>query len=439
MWYALIFKEEGQLKAALSEVEKKGLVAHSHPVSLGSTPGVAFPALTFPPEFRKELLRALGLSNGPDVATTDPRLRLILTDRATFLGQPHDRNEGIEDVLRIYANELDTYILATNPHGSASPPAEEKIFHVRFYSAPMKSPDQKGITLSKAFGWQLPLGVRDALPPSGLGIPIRSPEGIVGELLENNLYILFDLPHNTQAPDEEYICTLLAQIMERVLEVQAMSERGRAEIEEERYARLVLRRQRLKLARAMGQRRALKRKIREAEKTIVQTQQQLDLVEAELSAVQDEEDADGAARKEFQTLLRLPHVMGVAIEKDGYLRVITDEIYLQHGGRTYRLGQYAIQIHLESGALGILNQTPKRWANTIVHHPHVAGPDGTQICLGNYGPVLQLISEGQWLIAVQLIIDFLHHINAEHAHYLQRLQTCWAPLPKQRPCTCGKM
>jgi len=438
MWYSLLYKDEKEVRTALRRLTKRKIVAHGpFPVLLPSMPSSPFPGLIFPEEVREEILHTLKLNDGPTTATTDPKLRLILTQGVTVLGQLGDRVAAVEDVLKVYAPELGLHIIATNPHGSESTPgSEEGIFHIRFYATPRKSPDQKGITLARAFGITLPPGIRDALPPSGLGIPIRSPEGIVvAELLGNTLFVLFDLPHGL---DEELPCHLLARIMELVVEIRAGQ--GQKEDIEDRYTQLAMRRHRLKLVALLGKRRALLRKIEESERAIAQAKQHLEPVEDELATLQaaGQKDTEAAARQEFKKLERLPHVMRIEIE-GGYLRVYTDEVYLQHAGKTYPLGRYQIRIPIDEGRpLAILNENPKRVGETLQHHPHIHG-DGTRMCLGNFAPITQLIATWQWGVVAQLMIEFLHYINADHTEYVKILQAGWTPLPESRPCSCGKM
>jgi hypothetical protein len=431
MWNALILKEE-QVKAALAELKKKGLVAHPYPISLPSAPGLAFPGIVFPEEAEEEILSALGLIGGPRVATTDPRLRLILTDKVTILGQRGDKQGALADVFRIYAPELGAYILAANPHGNASPPTDEEgVLHVRFFSTPI---GPKRTVLDKAFGHALPPGMKDSLMPSGLGVPIRSEGAIIGELVGGTLYILFDLPHAT--PDEELPRNLLARVLEEVLEVRARSRGdGREESMEERYIRLALRRQRLRTVALLGRRAALKAKLSEARNAIFQAKSGLKEAEREL-ALLGRGDPREAAEKEIRALKNHPHVQRIVIDGD-YLSVFTDEIFLQHEGKTYNLGKYQIKVPLEGGGrLAILNLSPKMAGNEQVHHPLITGADGRTMCLGNFAPVISLIAERQWGLVAQLILQFLHHVNPAHEIYVRRLQSLWTPLEEPRPCTC---
>jgi len=244
----------------------------------------------------------------------------------------------------------------------------------------------------------------------------------------------FDLPHNT--PNDELPYNLLAQILELALEVRTKGqEQGqRGSDVEEQYIRLALRRHRLRLVALLGHQKALTRRIEAAEQTIAQAQRELADVKRALQEL-EQEGAEGTARQEFTNLLRLPHVTRVEI-REGHLCVYTDEIYLQHAGRTYPLGRYQIRIPLDKGRpLAIVNQTPKRVDKTLYHHPHIRG-NGAQMCLGNFAPVTQLIAERQWALAAQLMIEFLHYVNADHTGYIKILQTCWKPLAKPRPCSC---
>jgi hypothetical protein len=437
MWYALSFRSEVDAKIAAETLQNRKLVGEVHPVALPFTPETTFPAVVFPEEMREDVLSALALQDGPTTATSDPKLRLILGEPVTVLLPCGDLVDAVVQVLRIYASELGRglSLVASNPHGKPCVPVEEdRVLHIRFYSSPR--PSTQAQTFAKLFGKVLPAGVRDGLAPSGAGVPLAAPEGVVAEAHGNNLYILCDLPHPA---DEELTRTILAQILELFLEFQVRGESPghRRGDDAEAYVQVCLRRQRLRLVELTGRREALARKMADAQQAIRDCLRGLEEVDLVLQGVGERQASElEAARQEYQTLLNLPHVER-AETVGGYLHVHTNEIFLQQSGQTYLMGKYAIRIPLFDGSpLAIVNQAPKRSGTAVYHHPHVSG-DGASMCLGNWAPgISQLIASRQWVLVTQSVLEFLHHVNAAGSGYIKFLQTHWTPLEKARPCSC---
>jgi len=438
VWYAIACKSEAEAQRIVKELGSSGMIAEAHPIALPFAPEIFFPAIAFPEEVKEDVLRALSLEDGPTTATSDPKLKLILTEPVTVLGQRGDLDAVVAEVLKIYAPELGVHILATNPHGRPVEPVEEPgILHIRFYSAPRKSSQRHNY--SRLFGRAIPAGMSDGLPPTGMGTAIRAPEGVVAEVHGNNLYILFDLPHPARNNNtEELACYLLAQIMERFLDIRAGSQkRRRAESLESEYVKACLRRRRLQLVDLKGQRTMLERRIEEARRTIERSRRELEGVLHALNRLERQApDILEAAHREFEELTRSPHVTRIEISGE-WLHVYTDEIYLHLDSKAYLMGRYVIKIPMFGrGALTVVNQSPRKGTGAaLYHHPHISG-DGGRICLGNFAPIQQLIAEQEWALVAQLMIEFLHHVNTDVGNYLKVLQQHWTPLKKARPCIC---
>lgn len=431
MWYAIVYKTEAEAQSAVTVLTERKLIGDFHPVAFPFAPEVFYPTVVFPEEFRDETLKALSLSDGPTTATSEPQLRLILTEPVTVLLPSGDLAEATQSVLRTYAPELGMHILATNPHSRMSLPLEEPgVFHLRFYSSPAKS--EKPQPFPQLFRRAIPAGMSDGLPPSGMGTPLLTPEGVVAaEVHGNTLYVLFDLPH-AAANNEELACYLLAQIMELLLDVREAQRRGDGS-PEQGYVKAFHRRRRLQLVKLQGQRLSLEKRIKEARQTIESCRRDLKGVTKMLEGYDGQ--TEELARQEYRDLLKLPHVVRVEIS-GGYLHVHTDEIYLQQDGQTYLLGSYILKIPMFGrGPLAVINKTPKRCDSACYHHPHISG-DGTSMCLGNWAPIIQLIAEQQWSLVTQLMIEFLHHCNTEVGNYLKVLQGYWKPLKEPRSCSC---
>ncbi|MBI4492071.1 MAG: hypothetical protein HY690_04690 [Chloroflexi bacterium] len=115
--------------------------------------------------------------------------------------------------------------------------------------------------------------------------------------------------------------------------------------------------------------------------------------------------------QEFEQLATFPKVRGV--EMDGALiRVLTDTIYLDHLGRRYRIGEFALELDLDRGIRTInLSNTGQKsgW-----DHPHVqAGLP----CLGNLRDGFEkLLGEYQVVPLVSMLIQFLETFNPDTAY-----------------------
>lgn len=131
-----------------------------------------------------------------------------------------------------------------------------------------------------------------------------------------------------------------------------------------------------------------------------------------LSALQEVLTAERARfEHDFEHLLALPHVR--AVEVEGCLvRVLTDAITLEHQGKRYKIGEFALALDLEHGIRVInLANTGDRSA---WDHPHV---QGELPCLGNLRDGFEkLLGECQIVPLTSMLIQFLESYNPETAY-----------------------
>lgn len=114
---------------------------------------------------------------------------------------------------------------------------------------------------------------------------------------------------------------------------------------------------------------------------------------------------------EFESLLEHPDVKGIEVF-DGGLRIFTNTIYITHGRKRYRIGDFRIDIYI-TGKLQIYN-IRNAGRNNSYAHPHIrnGGIGCVQIGGRNLGAVLaQLIGEFEFATAAFTIIEVLKSYN----------------------------
>jgi hypothetical protein len=123
-----------------------------------------------------------------------------------------------------------------------------------------------------------------------------------------------------------------------------------------------------------------------------------------LSTLTKAEQSEDALARDIDALLGIPEVRGVEILIDR-LCLVTDTLDTVVAGKRYRLGRFRLELRFNGDvALKNLNR-----AYGYYDHPHVWN---AKPCLGNIGPsVLKLVSEFQWVAAVQVLIEYLKTVN----------------------------
>jgi hypothetical protein len=60
--------------------------------------------------------------------------------------------------------------------------------------------------------------------------------------------------------------------------------------------------------------------------------------------------------------------------------------------------------------------------------------------MGGFNPgIAKLLEDHEWGLAVQMLLMYLHTINASENRAVQVLTTCWTPLEAPRPCRCQQL
>jgi len=137
---------------------------------------------------------------------------------------PGKNFEGWTDIIPVIQGVqrcFDIKIVPSNPHGEPKKPIEsdnENILHVHFWSTPAPSEKTK---LKRVFGVRLVDGQKDAFKPSNRYNVIKDESGTeVAEYVDNNLYILFDLPHSRG----EGVTEMFTRIMKAYFEIKGRGE-----------------------------------------------------------------------------------------------------------------------------------------------------------------------------------------------------------------------
>ncbi len=401
--------------------KKEALVAARVPViEIQIAEPRAVTGLAFPAENKAQVLEILGLeslqlmetpTNQEGVFLLEPR-----TCRVSKSGENLEAWTEIKPVLQEFADLLGRDIHVSNPHGKASQPAKAgsgKI-HIRFWSRPGAAEAEK-TSIAEVFGIRLGDGQRDALTPSGQGIPIVDPDGVVAaEVIEDTIFVLFDLPHKSGNAGQ-----LIRKIMEEYAILQKDPEeleRLRAEAREreirasrEAYVRECGRRLESTIA-------ATRRSIEDAERTIRDCQKRItEAVRAQSGfckkleqLLQSSAELEKSFAEEFNKLCAVPGVERVRVT-DGVVQIFTDNVEIKYGGSVYDIGRFRLDIYTSGSNGGVRAFNLTRTVNGHAH-PHVKS-DGN-CCLGNIADgVAKLIGEYQYSVLAQVMLQYLRTVN----------------------------
>ena len=114
---------------------------------------------------------------------------------------------------------------------------------------------------------------------------------------------------------------------------------------------------------------------------------------------------------EFERLSRLSEIKSIDVGA-GCLKVDTNPLVVDHGGKKFRMGEFRFEIYL-NGYVHLINlSNPCRYP--FYDHPHIR--DGKP-CLGNHTEALsKLIAEGQFSTVVAILLSYLQSYNPEDAY-----------------------
>jgi hypothetical protein len=348
-------------------------------------------------------------------------------------------SKPLEPVLEEYARALGSPIHAHAPASRLSPPRRGGGLHLHIFALPARPhrfslwPIIPSVEIPAVFSWGLRPGTERALAPGKLfsqGVLKYDHTGhAIAGILGENIYVLFDLPGQS----EELVPLLLRKTLDVCLggmaavlsletgilphqvqiilhrlshatalltldQVRAWRDRPGTE-EPERgveaegllQKRITVNEENLKeLSRQMGSQTRLLNACRERLRT--------------LSTLKGAAQSEEALGRDIDALLGIPEVRGVEVLSDR-LCLVTDSLDTVVAGKRYRLGRFRLELRF-NGDVALKNLSR---AYGYYDHPHVWN---TKPCLGNIGPsVLKLVSEFQWVAAVQLLIEYLKTVN----------------------------
>jgi len=403
--------------------------------------------LAFPEEEKDKVLKLLGIDGKTwaTVRTNDDTILLMEPQgKVSRIGDHLQTWNEFSSVLEEYAELLNVRIVASNPHMSggmkskevvSEPEAEEGVLFLKFNSSPEKT---KGKKFNQVFGFDLGTNQGDGVEYSNQGQPIIDPvsETVVAEVVGDNLYVLFDLPHDDGLKNSQEI---MRQIMEQYVLLQKSPEelkKWRDEAKEREAAKnktayIKECSKRLKVIKNQLEEdiKGKENESTELGQRITNLVRQIEEKRKQLFGFDDLEDREEKFASEYDKLLELPHVKKVLVEK-GKVKVFTDTIYLEYDGKVYEMGDYRIDIPTEDTDLRISNlRMQELTGQTDYHHPHVTGnQDGAVPCLGNISEgVSRLIGTYEFSVVTQILIEYLHSCR-----YPDELTSYWKPMKKTK-------
>lgn len=354
-------------------------------------------------------------------------------------------------VMAEYAKHLGVPIQVHLPPGRFSRPGASAL-HVHLFALPSHAlslplhpfwiqlrPRSRLEPLPSAFGHPLAEGTRLIVgPPAerGRGRLLADAEGrCLVEVLETNLYVLFDLTRQEAGLSRlllrkgldlglgimlESLCNLspyslgcLKVVLEHLSRQTALEELRQVE-GPGRLAGDVLLSQRIEAAeRAL---RAYSVFLDAEERCLSHYLERLQA----LRRLQEDEERYASG---FRQLLQLPEVREVRIKK-GAISFFTDTIHVEYQKKCYRLGRFRIDVAFD-GSVFIKNLTDPY---ETYDHPHVS--EGRP-CLGNIQEwVRRLVEDYQFGAAAQVLIEYLKTVTPGD---WRKSITFWKEVPRDEP------
>jgi len=350
----------------------------------------------------------------------------------------------LEAVARDYAKVLGLPIVVHSPRWGYSRRRLDRQLHVHLHALPvrplwlaLRSQSNTSTTrLPVVLGHRLVEGSRAAYAPPGRlaqGVTLTDEDGwAVGHLLFNNLYILFDLgkqpeplarlllrksldlalPH-LQAWVSEVASlpaprfkVLLYRLGRETAEEEARFREGARRRTRETYAEHLRRSLEEESAFLEAEMRATERAAEELSCRLTQETRHLAACRRRLGVLRGEAEQWARAADDLGRLQGIDGIREVEAYAGG-VRLVTAPIEAAHGGVSYRLGCFEINL-AETGAITIRNLTD---AHGFYDHPHVW--DGRP-CLGNIREgVAKLVAEYQWVAAAEVLLDFLRTVTPQ--------------------------
>jgi len=335
----------------------------------------------------------------------------------------------MEPVLKEYTELLGLKIRISNPHSSEIPVAigRDDTLFIWCWAIPKIRGRYDGGAATKiksCFGIRLAGGQSDGITPTGVGVPMVDGDGnTVAEVIDNNIFVLFDLPHAPAAEPlrailESYCQTMLgvdkADIAEKMTLKREEALAKEAEHSRDNYINACANRLGSEKERASKAIKEHNAEIADYQKRLVETYRKRDEDMARVMAL---EAIDGGENTkygaEYDALAEVEKVKRVIV-RDGMVQVYTDNIYINYDGKTYDIGEFRIDIGT-NGELHAINLTRTISGKA---HPHI--DSNGWICLGNVSSgIAELIANYEFAVVAQIMIQFLCTFNAG-PHYSVR-------------------
>ncbi|MFA5103546.1 MAG: hypothetical protein WC525_10405 [Candidatus Thermoplasmatota archaeon] len=388
--------------------------------------GIAFPSGSL-----DHVLRIIGKQNvGMTLEPTGIENMLIVRLEGEFDGEfrrpPGGNFEGWDYLVPVLKHVYSTFgvrVISDSPHGAPQasiPDTNEANLHIHFWSTPVKTEQTK---MKSVFGIRLVGSQRDALKPSGIGTAIIDNEGnVVAEYYNNNLYILFDLPHASGEGVTEMFSRIIGayfvlkgRIEDKLTHVYYNMNGITQESSKDLFVRSC---NRLYESQVNEMERKLAehdRKINDENVKLIADLRDREVLAAKLEPLKTSSEARKQwAGSEYDALCASEHVKDVRIT-DKVIHVYTDMIQIRHKGTTYNIGEFKIDIHTDGSEGGVRVFNLTRPIAGQLAHPHIK-IDG-HCCLGNIKEgVHKLLAEYQYVVLAQLMITFLQSYNSENPY-----------------------
>jgi len=427
----------------------------------------------------------------------------VITSGGNFEG----KEELCEEILRPYSERFATDIEICVPHGNAHEPVSDGRLHIFVWSVPGRLQYVARETL--IFGVKTERAGGDGCEPSGKGIIVSSPEGIpVAEVMENNIYVLFDMVHQSKRVCEHHLKEILRLTVPLAIAIGSKSPEAKKTLEEiaqreqsihrQAYVQECTKRLKEKFKSLQENIQRAKKELRESSKNIVQKRREMEIkkielkkleaslpgmemqfsqefktlwevpigrsivnalsgfkeeekknlqqnyikqskewIEKEIEGIKEEiseiEDSlqreseiivrearnleqnqkkleelrnfDRESReqfsKEFDKLCHTPGVKEVKVS-EGRISVFTEEIFIEHEGKTYQIGHFRIDLNTEEGTVEAFNLDRRVG---VTDHPHIKLGE---CCFGNLDEGLaKLVSQYEYSVVFQVILQWL--------------------------------
>lgn len=388
--------------------------------------------LLFPAEHVKDVLKKCGYD-------PDTRYEIISSsdrDHVYFMDLYHDDDKDKDDgeritsvlipkpgshfeawdelvpVIQAVYDQFGTVIKSSNPHGSVKSPIDSgsDVLHVHFYAVPIYTDIIKYETV---FGYTMSGGQCDGFVPTNRGESIKDDGGrIIAEIVGNNLYILFDLPHT----GGNGVTEIFTKIMKEFYQLK-----GKTKDEIDTFLstiqKAIAKTSRRQFVNSCDE--LFRINIEQLQSHVEARQDEIDIYNKKLvELIRDKDNSmdkliplqtsmkerEKWANKEFDALMATPKVIDVVVNGK-IIHIFTDRIDVKYNGVVYRIGKFRLDIYTDGSNEGVraFNLTNSKGS---LGHPHIRS-DG-HCCLGNISEgVTKLIAEYQYVVLTQLMLNFL--------------------------------